>query len=109
MEVARPTPRAGVRHAQFWYRPWQSGPAWRAMVVMNGIDALWHAFTAPGRMPSDGFIHGSVQVYPRALRNRLIQNGDSHVGTTRSDFVKRELDAALASEDLFAVPVRLRN
>ena len=74
-------------YARFWYRPWQSLPAQAAMLSLNGMDALWHAFTAPALIPSDGFIHGPGQVYPRALRNRLIQNGDSHVGTTRSDYV----------------------
>ncbi|HEY0024786.1 MAG TPA: hypothetical protein VGB24_17870 [Longimicrobium sp.] len=107
--VARRIQEAYDRHrhyAQFWYRPWQLVPALAAILAMNGADATWHAFTAPGRIPSDGFIHGSGQVYPRAMRNRLIQNGDSHVGTTRSDFVWRELEAALGASDLFAVPIR---
>lgn len=93
-------------YARFWYRPWQSGPAVVAMMGMNGIDAVWHAFTAPPGFPSDGFIQGQGQVYPRANRNRLIQNGDSHVGVTRSPFVRQELESALADPSLFNVPIR---
>lgn len=93
-------------YARFWYRPWQSGPAVVAMTAMNGIDAVWHAFTAPHGFPSDGFIQGQGQVYPRANRNRLIQNGDSHVGVTRSPFVRQELESALADPSLFNVPIR---
>jgi pimeloyl-ACP methyl ester carboxylesterase len=108
--VARRIQEAYDRHrhySRFWYRPWQSAPAYRAMLVMNGTDALWNAFTAPGSIPSDGFIHGPGQVYPRAQRNRLIQNGDSHVGTTRSDYVEAELRVALRDLSLFAVPGRV--
>ena len=93
-------------YARFWYRPWQSAPAGASMLVMNGLDAVWNSLTAPALLTTDGFIHGPGQVYPDAQRNRLINNGDSHVGATRSEFVRRELDAALAAPDLFAIPVR---
>lgn len=93
-------------YARFWYRPWQSMPAAASMLLMNGMDATWNAFTAPFGVPSDGFIHGPGQVYPRALRNRTIRNGDSHTGTTRSLHVRDELFAALHNLDLFALPTR---
>jgi pimeloyl-ACP methyl ester carboxylesterase len=93
-------------YARFWYRPWQSIPAAASMLTMNSLDALWNGFTAPFALPSDGFIHGPGQVYPRALRNRLILDGDSHTGTTRSLLVRDEVFAALAARDLFAIPRR---
>lgn len=93
-------------YSRFWYRPWQSIPAAGAMLTMNGLDALWNGLTAPVGIPSDGFIHGPGQVYPRALRNQLIPVGDSHTGTTRSELVWFELRTALADLDLFAIPRR---
>lgn len=93
-------------YARFWYRPWQSGPAGAAMLGMNGLDSFWNGMTAPRGVTSDGFIHGPGQVYPRADRNRVIQNGDSHVGTTRSDFVRQQVESALVDPNLFNVPIR---
>jgi hypothetical protein len=78
------------------------------MMLMNGGDAIWNRLTAPSGNPSDGFIHGAGQVYPRALRNVLIPNGDSHVGTTRSPYVWTELDRALVDPALFNLPRRTR-
>jgi pimeloyl-ACP methyl ester carboxylesterase len=93
-------------YARFWYRPWQSIPAATAMLTMNSLDAVWNGLTAPVGIPSDGFIHGPGQVYPRALRNQLVPVGDSHTATTRSDLVWFELRTALADLDLFAIPRR---
>ncbi|MBW3571004.1 MAG: hypothetical protein KY467_07850 [Gemmatimonadetes bacterium] len=93
-------------YSRFWYRPWQSIPSTAAVLTMNSLDALWNGFTAPIGIPSDGFIDGPGQVYPRALRNRLILNGDSHTGTTRSPLVWFELQRSLADVDLFAIPKR---
>ncbi len=83
---------------------WQSIPAGAAMLAMNGLDGIWNALTAPGPLTTDGFIHGPGQVYPRADRNQLIRNGDSHVGVTRSPFVRDELQAALVDPSLFNLP-----
>ncbi|HEX6368111.1 MAG TPA: alpha/beta hydrolase [Longimicrobium sp.] len=107
--VARQTQEAYDRHrhyARFWYRPWQSIPAAASMLTMNGLDAVWNGLTAPSGRTTDGFIHGDGQVYPRALRNSLILNGDSHVGTTRSPFVRTELEKILKDPVLFNIPAR---
>lgn len=106
--VARHVQESYDRHrhyARFWYRPWQSIPAAAQIVWLNGLDAAWNLFTAPG-MTTDGFIHGPGQVYPNAMRNRLIQNGDSHVGTTKSPYVRDELANALRDPALFNIPPR---
>ncbi|HEX6368109.1 MAG TPA: hypothetical protein VF006_04190 [Longimicrobium sp.] len=88
-------------YARFWYRPWQSIPAAASMLAMNGLDAVWNGLTAPSGRKTDGFIHGDGQVYPRALRNTVILNGDSHVGTTRSPFVRDQIQLALKDDYLF--------
>jgi hypothetical protein len=96
-----------ARHkSKFWYRPWQSIPAGIDMMWRNSADALWNHYTAPGSLSSDGFIHGPGQVYPGAQQNRLIRNGDSHVGTTRSDLVWGELREVLGNPGLFGMGVR---
>jgi pimeloyl-ACP methyl ester carboxylesterase len=99
--VERRIQQAYDRHrhySKFWYRPWQSVPALVAMAGMNGADAVWNGLTAPNGLSTDGFIHGPGQVYPNAMRNRLINNGDSHVGTTRSDFVQARLFETLRQD-----------
>lgn len=95
------------RHcSRFWYRPWQSLPALASMLAMNSMDAAWNGLTAPLGTPSDGLIHGPGQVYPRALRNRLIPEGDSHTGTTRSPYVWEELADTFEDRTLFSIPIR---
>jgi pimeloyl-ACP methyl ester carboxylesterase len=96
-----------ARHkSKFWYRPWQSIPAGIDMMWRNSADALWNGLTAPGPLSSDGFIHGPGQVYPGAQQNRLIRNGDSHVGTTRSPLIWDELRPALQDSRLFGLQPR---
>lgn len=88
-----------ARHyARFWYRPWQSVPAAAQMVLMNTGDAVWNAITAPVGLTSDGFIHGPGQHYPRAQRNVVIRNGDSHVSTVRSPYVWGVLNRELRTQ-----------
>ncbi|MCA1789458.1 MAG: hypothetical protein LC667_06260 [Thioalkalivibrio sp.] len=73
------------------------------MAARNALDYTWHMVTAPDPIPSDGFIHGSGQVYPGALRTPLIAGGDSHVSTVRSPLVWEIVDQALR-EDMGVAP-----
>lgn len=73
---------------------------------MNGKDAAWNQITAPGPLPSDGFIDGPGQIYPRAQQDRLIREGDSHVGTTKSGYVWIQLREALQDDKLFNLKTR---
>lgn len=77
--------------AKAWYKPWKAIPCAAVMVVMNAGDAAWNGFTAPSGRTSDGFIHGDGQVYPRAQRNDVIRNGDSHTATVKSPYVRQQL------------------
>lgn len=107
--MAKHTQEVYDRHrhySKFWYRPWQCLPALVNMEAMNAADGLWHALTTLPFHPSDGFIHGQGQVYPRALRNDLIRNGDSHVGVTRSPFVQETLEEILLDPRLFSLSLR---
>jgi hypothetical protein len=55
---------------------------------------LWNIMTARfGK--TDGIVPGSSQIYPNALQNYQIPQGDSHVGETKSDLTRRELRKAL--------------
>jgi hypothetical protein len=56
--------------------------------------------------PSDGFINGAGQVYPRAMRNVLIPNGDSHVGVTRSPLVQDALRELFLDRQFFGLTRR---
>lgn len=95
-----------MRHtSRFLYRPWHAIPAAVEVRALNGFDATWNKLTAPGSHRGDGFIHDDGQYYPRARRNQLIPNGDSHTGTTTSEPVRREVVDALLDESLFDIPV----
>jgi hypothetical protein len=93
-----------MRHtAKVWYRPWHSIPAGIEQRAMNAFDRTWNALTAPDDIPGDGFIHTPGQYYPGARRNRLIENGDSHTGTTKSEHVFDALTDALHDQQLFGL------
>ena len=61
---------------------------------MLATTGLWNIMTARlGK--TDGIVPGSSQIYPNALQNYQIPQGDSHVGETKSDLTRRELRKAL--------------
>lgn len=58
-----------------------------------------------GDPDSDGIVPGWSQVYPRTdvLQQFHIDNADSHVGSTKSELVRREVFRALRTPSLFGV------
>lgn len=78
---------------------------WCAYIAgrMDDIDRGWDRLTAPG-MTSDGIVQGPSQVYPGANRQYPINNGDSHVGETKSDKTRDQLFVSL--DVWFGVPRR---
>lgn len=73
----------------------------RVAFAMDRIDRLWDLLTSPGD-GSDGIVTASSQIYPGATARYVVQDADSHVGSTRSDKIRPVLEAALA--DQFLLP-----
>lgn len=71
---------------------------------MLAVTGLWN-YTTARLGKTDGIVPGNSQVYPNALQNYDIRNGDSHVGETKSDKTRRELRFAL--RDFMSVRPRL--
>lgn len=58
------------------------------------VTGFWNVAVS-GFDKSDGIVPGKSQMYPNAFRNYGIPDGDSHVGETKSDRVRKELRKAL--------------
>lgn len=65
--------------------------------AMNVVDFSWDLLTSPGE-GSDGIVQASSQVYPIATARYVISGADSHVGATRSDKVRPNLEQTLAAQ-----------
>lgn len=63
-------------------------------VLIQVFDIVYKAVVSPGD-ESDGIVPVKSQTYPRANRIYHVYNADSHVGTTRSDYVRLQIRAAL--------------
>jgi pimeloyl-ACP methyl ester carboxylesterase len=62
--------------------------------LMDYMDVFWYVFTSFNDT-SDGIVQGSGQFYNRATKNYTISNADSHMGATKSDKVRAQLDYTL--------------
>ncbi|MCU0626290.1 MAG: alpha/beta hydrolase [Gemmatimonadaceae bacterium] len=62
---------------------------------MYAVDGLWR-FLFVDHQPGDGVVPVWSQTWHGAERNVLITGADSHVGSTRSDLVRRQLDIQLS-------------
>ncbi|HYW09268.1 MAG TPA: alpha/beta hydrolase [Longimicrobium sp.] len=71
---------------------------------MLAVTGLWN-YTTARLGKTDGIVPGHSQVYPNAMQNYDIPNGDSHVGETKSEKTRRELRFAL--RDFMSVRPRL--
>lgn len=75
-----------------------AAPAGRCATRAGGMlatTAFWNVLTARlGK--TDGIVPGQSQIYPNALRNITIPNGDSHVGETRSEKTRDALRTSLS-------------
>ncbi len=62
------------------------------VIEMDATDLAWNLLTASPGEPSDAFINGTSQVYPRTPGDKLpvnytIRDADSHAGEVRSPLV----------------------
>jgi pimeloyl-ACP methyl ester carboxylesterase len=67
--------------------------------TMDYIDLFWYVYTSFGDS-SDGIIQGGGQAYRNATANYVIRNADSHLGATKSDKVRSQLDYTLQHDFL---------
>ena len=75
------------------------------LAVIEVFDWMYREVVAPGD-DSDGIAPVQSQMYPNADRLYYIENADSHVGATRSEYVRDRVFAALSAPDLFGRPRR---
>jgi pimeloyl-ACP methyl ester carboxylesterase len=88
----------------------ESQLCFQAVGDMDNIDDFWDGLVSTNPLTgaqdptSDGIVQGSSQTYPNATTANYIINGaDSHVGATRSPYVRTALDQVLAQQ--FFAPV----
>lgn len=75
------------------------------LVTIEVFDWLYRQVVSPGD-DSDGIAPVQSQTYPNADRLYYIENADSHVGATRSEYVRDRVFAALSAPELFGRPRR---
>jgi pimeloyl-ACP methyl ester carboxylesterase len=88
----------------------QSQLCFQAVNDFDNIDDFWDSLvttdpiTGQQDSTSDGIVQGTSQTYPHATTaNYIISGADSHVGATRSSYVRTALDQVLAQQ--FFTPI----